>query len=313
MIRPLIVTAELNSAEIKDTLTHLRTDLTELSEQVNNAGTTEMIGSLIDKALHFGLKVAAAITIYLVGIWVIRKLKSALAKILLARETDPALASFVKSLVSIALTIILILVTIGTLGINTSSIAALLTGGSLAIGLALNGTVQNFAGGIMILAFKPFKVGDFIETQNYTGTVSEVTITNTKLRTSDNRIIIIPNGVLSNSIINNFSQMSMRRLEIKVNVEYNTSSEQVNGLLRTIIEEDPRSLNQKNHGAPSDPFVGLSALLDSSVEYTVRVWVKADEYWGLHYALMERIYNELPKHGVNFPFPQMDITIKQSK
>lgn len=311
MIRPLIAAAELSSAQIQDTLTHLRTDLTELSEQVNGSSTSEVIGSLIDKAVHFGLKVAAAITIYLVGIWIIRKLKGALSKILITRETDPALASFIKSIVSICLTIILILITIGTLGINTSSIAALLTGGSLAIGLALNGTVQNFAGGIMILAFKPFKVGDFIETQDYMGTVSEVTITNTKLKTSDNRIIIIPNGVLSNSIVNNYSQMSMRRLDIKVNVEYNSSSEQVNGLLRTIIEEDPRSLNQ-SHGAPSDPFVGLSALLDSSVEYTVKVWVKADEYWGLHYALMERIYNELPKHGVNFPYPKMDIEIKQS-
>lgn len=311
MIRPLIVSAELNSAEIKDTLTHLRTDLTELSEQVNGTATSEVIGNLIDKALHFGLKVAAAITIYLVGIWIIRKIKGTLAKILLTRETDPALASFIKSLVSIALSIILILVTIGTLGINTSSIAALLTGGSLAIGLALNGTVQNFAGGIMILAFKPFKVGDFIETQDYTGTVSEVTITSTKLRTTDNRIIIIPNGLLSNSIVNNYSQMSMRRLDIKVNVEYNTSSDQVNGLLRTIIEEDPRSLNT-SHGAPADPFVGLSALLDCSVEYTIKVWVKADEYWGLHYAMMERIYNELPKHGVGFPYPKMDITIKQS-
>lgn len=311
MIRPLIAAAEFNSTQIQDSLTHLRTDLTELSEQVNGNGTADVIGSLIDKAVHFGLKVAAAITIYLIGIWIIRKLKGALSKVLISRETDPALASFIKSIVSIVLTIILILITIGTLGINTSSIAALLTGGSLAIGLALNGTVQNFAGGIMILAFKPFKVGDFIETQDYMGTVSEVTITNTKLKTTDNRIIIIPNGVLSNSIVNNYSQMSMRRLDLKVNVEYNTSSEQVNGLLRTIIEEDPRSLN-KSHGAPSDPFVGLSALLDCSVEYTIKVWVKADEYWGLHYALMERIYNELPRHGVGFPYPKMDITLKQS-
>ena len=311
MIRLLAVAAELNSAQITDTLTNMRTDITKLSQQVNGAHASEIIGNVIEKIIHFGLKVAAALVIYMVGIWLIRKLKGTVAKILVSREADPALASFIKSLVSIALTIILILITIGTLGINTSSIAALLTGGSLAIGLALNGTVQNFAGGIMILAFKPFKVGDFIETQNYTGTVNEVTITNTKLKTTDNRIIIIPNGVLSNSIINNYSQMSMRRLDIKVNVEYNTSSEQVNGLLRTIIEEDPRSLN-KSHGAPSDPFVGLSAMLDCSVEYTIKVWVKADEYWGLHYALLERIYNELPKHGVGFPYPKMDITIKQS-
>lgn len=309
MINLLTVAAELTTATPSDSLTAISSN----TANSNNLGasSSEMIGIIIDKAIHFSFKVAAAIAIYIVGIWIIRKIKGALARLFINRETDPALASFVKSIVSITLTIILILVTIGTLGINTSSIAALLTGGSLAIGLALNGTVQNFAGGIMILAFKPFKVGDFIETQNYIGTVSEVTITNTKLRTSDNRIIIIPNGVLSNSIVNNYSQMSMRRLDLKINVEYNTSSDQVNGLLHTIIEEDTRSLNQ-SHGAPSDPFVGLSALLDSSVEYTIKVWVKADEYWGLHYALMERIYNELPRHGVNFPYPKMDITIKQS-
>ena len=309
MINLLTVAAKLTTATPSDSLTAISSN----TANSNNLGasSSELIGTIIDKAIHFSFKVAAAIAIYIVGIWIIRKIKGALARLFTNRETDPALASFVKSIVSITLTIILILVTIGTLGINTSSIAALLTGGSLAIGLALNGTVQNFAGGIMILAFKPFKVGDFIETQDYIGTVSEVTITNTKLRTSDNRIIIIPNGVLSNSIVNNYSQMSMRRLDLKINVEYNTSSDQVNGLLHTIIKEDPRSLNQ-SHGAPSDPFVGLSALLDSSVEYTIKVWVKADEYWGLHYALMERIYNELPRHGINFPYPKMDITIKQS-
>ena len=309
MINLLTVAAKLTTATPSDSLTAISSN----TANSNNLGasSSELIGTIIDKAIHFSFKVAVAIAIYIVGIWIIRKIKGALARLFTNRETDPALASFVKSIVSITLTIILILVTIGTLGINTSSIAALLTGGSLAIGLALNGTVQNFAGGIMILAFKPFKVGDFIETQDYTGTVSEATITNTKLKTTDNRIIIIPNGVLSNSIVNNYSQMSMRRLDLKINVEYNTSSDQVNGLLHTIIKEDPRSLNQ-SHGAPSDPFVGLSALLDSSVEYTIKVWVKADEYWGLHYALMERIYNELPRHGVNFPYPKMDITIKQS-
>ena len=310
MINILSAGAQYINAAPIDTLTKVKENTSGVA-QTTNTLSSEVISNLIDKAIHFGFKVAIAIAIYIIGLWIIRKIKGALSKMFISRETDPALASFIKSIVSISLTIILILITIGTLGINTSSIAALLTGGSLAIGLALNGTVQNFAGGIMILAFKPFKVGDFIETQDYTGTVSEVTITNTKLKTTDNRIIIIPNGVLSNSIVNNYSQMSMRRLDLKINVEYNTSSDQVNGLLRTLIEEDPRSLN-KNHGAPADPFVGLSALLDCSVEYTIKVWVKADEYWGLHYALMERIYNELPKHGVNFPYPKMDITIKQS-
>lgn len=205
------------------------------------------------------------------------------------------------------MTIVLIIITIGVLGIDTTSFAALLAGGGMAIGMALNGTVQNFAGGIMILIFKPFKAGDYIESQGYSGTVSEVTITSTKLVTTDNRVIIIPNGLMSNGIINNFSNQTKRRVDLTVDVEYGSSSETVKAVLMKLIEEETRVINE-----PAAPFIALSALKDSSVQFTIRIWVNADDYWGVYFDMTEKIYNELPKHGIQFPFPQLDVNIKQN-
>jgi small conductance mechanosensitive channel len=173
--------------------------------------------------------------------------------------------------------------------------------------MALNGTVQNFAGGIMILIFKPFKAGDYIESQGYSGTVSEVTITSTKLVTTDNRVIIIPNGLMSNGIINNFSNQTKRRVDLTVDVEYGSSSETVKAVLMKLIEEETRVINE-----PAAPFIALSALKDSSVQFTIRIWVNADDYWGVYFDMTEKIYNELPKHGIQFPFPQLDVNIKQN-
>ena len=175
----------------------------------------------------------------------------------------------------------------------------------MAIGMALNGTVQNFAGGIMILIFKPFKAGDFIEALGYSGTVSEVTITSTKLTTVDNRVIIIPNGSLSNGIINNFSNQTMRRVDLTVDVEYGSSSEGTKALLLKIINSDSRILT-----TPAEPFVALNALKDSSVQFVIRVWVNASDYWGVYFDTLDKIYNELPKNGISFPFPQLDVNIK---
>ena len=168
--------------------------------------------------IEFGLKLLAAIVIYLVGAWIIGRIKKALNKLFVKRGTEKTLASFTSSLVSISLTILLIVITIGTLGINTTSLAALLAAGGMAIGMAISGTVSNFAGGIMILAFKPFKVGDFINAQGYSGTVQSVTIVNTKILTTDNRLIIIPNGALSNGNIDNYNAMPLRRVDIEVQV-----------------------------------------------------------------------------------------------
>ena len=265
------------------------------------------IAAVAQKLATTPTKVLAALFIYTLGVWLIRKIKIIIKGIFERKQTDAAIASFAMSITSIALTVILIIITVGTLGIDTTSIAALLAGGGMAIGMALNGTVQNFAGGIMILIFKPFKSGDFIETEGFSGTVSEVTITSTKLSTSDNRVIIIPNGILSNGIINNFSDKPIRRVEILVDVEYGSSSEQVISILQSIIKDDTRILKE-----PAEPFIRLSALKDSSIQFTMRLWVDKSDYWNVYYDTTEKIYNELPKHGINFPFPQLDVNIKQN-
>lgn len=259
--------------------------------------------------IGFGLKLLAAIVIYLVGAWIIGRIKKALNKLFVKRGTEKTLASFTSSLVSISLTILLIVITIGTLGINTTSLAALLAAGGMAIGMALSGTVSNFAGGIMILAFKPFKVGDFINAQGYSGTVQSVTIVNTKILTTDNRLIIIPNGALSNGNIDNYNIMKLRRLDIEVHVEYGTDSDKCIELLTKIISEDPRILNSNEPGA-KDPFIALMSMDDSSICFITRSWVMADDYWPAKFDLNKKIYDLLPRNGILFAYPHMDVTLK---
>jgi small conductance mechanosensitive channel len=293
--------------EPTDTLNQVQAEIAAVAQKLSTTPADELLVELINKAVSFGLKVLAALLIYTIGIWLIRKFRSMLGKIFQRKETDATIASFVQSIAGIAMTIVLIIITIGVLGIDTTSFAALLAGGGMAIGMALNGTVQNFAGGIMILIFKPFKAGDYIESQGYSGTVSEVTITSTKLVTTDNRVIIIPNGLMSNGIINNFSNQTKRRVDLTVDVEYGSSSETVKAVLMKLIEEETRVINE-----PAAPFIALSALKDSSVQFTIRIWVNADDYWGVYFDMTEKIYNELPKHGIQFPFPQLDVNIKQN-
>lgn len=290
-----------------DTLNNVQAEIAAVAQKIATTPANELISEFIDKAVAFGLKVFAALFIYTLGVWIIRKIKKIIRSIFERKQTDAAIASFAMSITSIALTVILIIITVGTLGIDTTSIAALLAGGGMAIGMALNGTVQNFAGGIMILIFKPFKSGDFIETQGFSGTVSEVTITSTKLSTVDNRVIVIPNGLLSNGIINNYSDRTIRRVEIPVDVEYGSSSEKVISTLQSLIKDDTRILKE-----PAEPFIRLSALKDSSIQFTIRLWVNASDYWGVYFDTIEKIYNELPKNGINFPFPQLDVNIKQN-
>ena len=274
-------------------------------EKVTTTPADVLLKELGNDALQFGLKVLAALAIYFIGAWVIKRIKKLLGNIFERRKTDKAIASFTMSLVSISLTIILIILTVGTLGVNTTSLAAILAAGGMAIGMALSGTVQNFAGGIMLLVFKPFKAGDFIEAQGFSGTVSEVNIVSTKLTTTDNRVIVLPNGSLSSGTINNISQNPIRRLEWKIGVEYGSNIDQARKVILGILNADARVLHGKD--APDEPNVKLSGLLDSSVEIQARCWVRTDDYWNLLWEVNELIYKELPKNGIDFPFPQLDV------
>lgn len=284
-----------------------------------------------EQMLQFGLKVLAALLIYIIGAWLISVLKKALKRMFERRKTEPTLASFLTSFVSISLTVLLIVVTVSTLGINTTSLAALLAAGGMAIGMALSGTVQNFAGGLMILAFKPFKAGDFIEAQGQSGKVIEVNITATKILTVDNRVVILPNGALSNGTINNYSGRPLRRVEWNVSVSYGVDAAACKEAILAIVNSDARVLqadtdmdalykelkistyqlstvNYRMDAIPA-PFVALKSLNSNDITFVVRAWVRGVDYWDVLFNLQERFYTELPPQGFTFAYPHVDVTM----
>ena len=282
-----------------------------------------------DKMTQFGLKLLAALIIFVVGIWLIRWVKNILKRVFERRNTEKTIASFVSSFVSISLTVLLVVISISTLGVNTTSLAALLAAGGMAIGMALSGTVQNFAGGLMLLAFKPFKAGDFIDAQGQTGTVIEVNITATKILTPDNRVVILPNGALSNGTINNYSGRPLRRVEWLVSVEYGVDAAKCKEAILAILNSDNRVLqadtdmeqlykelnisafqlstvNYRMDAIPA-PFVALKSLNESDITFVVRAWVRKDDYWDVLFALQERFYTELPPQGFGFAYPHVQL------
>lgn len=249
-------------------------------------------------ALMFGLKVLAAILIYLLGIWLIKKVKNMLNRNFERKHTDKTIASFTSSLISAVLTILVITLCISTLGINTTSLAALLAAGGMAIGMALSGTLQNFAGGIMLLAFKPFKAGDFIEAQGYSGTVSEVNMVSTKLITVDNKVVIIPNGALSSGNINNYSVMQTRRVDYLIPMAHGTDADSFIKAVNAIIIEDKRI---------SEPFVALNKIDANSVEFVIKLWVKIEDYWSVYHEFYQTLYTTLTAQGFEFAANRLEI------
>ena len=288
-----------------------------------------------DKAIQFGIKVLAALIIFVVGIFLIRWVKNILKRVFDKRGTEPTIASFVTSFVSISMTVLLVVISISTLGVDTTSLAALLAAGGLAIGMALSGTVQNFAGGLMLLAFKPFKAGDLIEAQGVTGKVIEVNITATKVLTPDNRVVILPNGALSNGVINNYNGRPLRRIEWLVSVSYGVDAVACKEAILTIVNSDKRVLKAKTDmkklykelkisayqlstvnyriDAIPAPFVALKSLNANDITFVVRAWVRADDYWDVFFGLQERFYTELPPQGFTFAYPHVDVTMLKSE
>ena len=288
----------------------------------------------VDKITQFGLKLVAALLIFIIGIFLIRWVKNGLKHMFERRKTEPTIASFVTSFVSISLTVLLIVVSISTLGVDTTSLAALLAAGGLAIGMALSGTVQNFAGGIMLLVFKPFKADDFIEAQGTMGRVVEVNITTTKILTPDNRVVILPNGALSNGVINNYNGRPLRRVEWLVSVSYGVDAAKCKDAIIAILRSDERVLqedtnmkklykelnissyqlstvNYRMDSIPA-PFAALKSLNENDITFVVRAWVKAADYWDVFFALQERFYTELPLQGFTFAYPHVDVTMINS-
>ena len=273
----------------------------ELLTSPSNVSLDVFLTKMIDLGISVGSKILLAIVVFLVGRWIVRRLNKLLAKILEKRHVEASLSTFVKSLVNITLTLLLIIVVIGVLGIETSSFIALFASAGVAIGMALSGTLQNFAGGVMILLFKPFKVGDTIEAQGQTGTVREIQIFNTILATPDNKIIIIPNGGLSTGLMKNYSKEATRRVDWEFGIAYGDDYTKAKAVIARLLDADGRVLKDPAY------FIALTSLGESSVNIVVRAWVNAGDYWGVYFDMNEKVYKTFSEENLNIPFPQLDV------
>ncbi len=259
----------------------------------------------IDFAVDFGPKVIGAIVVLIIGLWIVKKATKSISKLMEKRKVDASLRPFLTSLIGTIFKALLVISVMGMIGIEMTSFIAILGAAGLAIGMALSGTLQNFAGGVMILIFKPFKAGDFIEAQGYMGTVNEIQIFNTIITTVDNKTIIIPNGGLSTSSMTNFSAQETRRVDFVFGIAYGDDLDKAKSIIMTIAENDKRVLKDP------EPFVRLGEMADSSVNITTRLWAKADDYWDVHFDTLEEVYKQFNAQGINIPFPQMDVHIQK--
>jgi small conductance mechanosensitive channel len=258
-----------------------------------------------DFLIQFGINLGTAILILLVGFWIAKQVRLGLTRLFQKKDIEPSLQTFLRSLISILIKVMVIITALYQLGIEMTSFVALLGAAGLAIGMAFSGTLSNFAGGVIILLFKPYRVGDFIQTQGETGIVKEILIFNTIMNTTDNKRIILPNGAIANGNITNFTMEKMRRVDFSYGIAYGDDFKVARDTLMRFIKEDDRILNEP------EPFVALGSLGDSSVNITVRVWTSTENYWPVFFAMNERVYTEFPEHGLHIPFPQMDVHLKQ--
>tara|TARA_B110000902_G_scaffold43775_1_gene48258 strand:+ start:23836 stop:24666 length:831 start_codon:yes stop_codon:yes gene_type:complete len=262
-------------------------------------------GSLTALLIDVGIRIAITLAILIIGFWIAKVLSKAIVKVLKKRGADDSLVSFIRSLTSIGLKVLVLITAMSELGVEMTSFVAILGAAGLSIGLAFSGTLSNFAGGVMILLFKPFKVGDYVNMQGEEGTVKEILIFNTILTTLDNKIIVLANGAVANGTVTNFTKAEKRRVDWVFGIAYGDDLKVAKVLLDKFISEDERILKE---GAN---FIGVGELGDSSVNITVRAWVKTEDYWNVFFAMNERVYNEFGNAGLSIPFPQMDVHMQK--
>ena len=264
-----------------------------------------VIQNLIDSGISAGKHIIAAVVIFIVGRFIIKLINRLVASILQRRHIEISVQTFLSSLVNIILTILLIITVIGALGVNTTSFAALIASAGVAIGMALSGNLQNFAGGLIILLFKPYRVGDFIDVCGVQGTVSAVQIFHTILLTPDNKAVYLPNGSTSSSTITNYSREDKRRIEWTFGIDYGEDVGRARTAILSVITADARILPD-----PA-PFVAVGGLSDSSVDIIVRVWVPTEEYWNVYFDMHQRVYETFNEQKINFPYPQQTVHLVQ--
>ena len=297
LVENLIVPDSVQKARFAEAITRLADE-----EFVRGIG-----GEMLNWLVWTGIKFLISLAIYYIGRWLLGKLVRIIDAVMTRREVEVSLHSFILTAIKTLGYVLLVLIIVSVLGFNSSSFIAVLASMGLAIGMALSGTLQNFAGGVMILVLRPYRVGDYIEAQGVSGTVSSISLFNTVIHTTDKKTIYIPNNAISTSIINNYSTSTTRRCSWKISVSYGDNYDTIREAMYAIIHRDGRALE-----TPA-PYVRIDVLADSAVIIEARAWVLNSEYWDFYDAITEAFYKELPQHGANFPFPQLDVHLTQDK
>lgn len=281
--------------------------LTEVVTKITETDYTELINTLLSQAVWVALKIFLALLLYMVGRLLTRWILRIMDRSFERRDVEASLRSFLRSMVKAVMTILVILASVQTLGINTTSFLAIFASAGLAVGMALSGTLQNFAGGVILLLLRPYRVGDYITAQGQSGTVKNIGLFSTQLSTGDNRIIYVPNSAISTDIVDNYSQATNRRLDWNIAISYGDDIDVARETILAMLAADKRALTE-----PAAPMVAVKELGDNAVVLLVRCWTANSDYWGLFWDMNEKMYKELPKKGINFPFPQLDVHIKQN-
>ena len=281
-------------------------------EKILSPETYSLLGQW---ALGFCKNLIVAIIVYLIGRWIIKWINKLTKKALKKSNVDPSLYTFLKSIVSVVLWLVLIIIIISILGIETSSFIALFASAGVAIGMALSGTLQNFAGGVMILLFKPFKVGDFIEAKGFMGTVKEIQIFNTIISTIDNQMVIIPNGGLSTDALKNYTAEKYRRVDLDYTFAYGTDLDKVKAAINEVQAQNPLIMQGPVDDSPvvAAPWVGITELGEKGVIVNTRTWCKTEDYWTVYFYMNETVYQQLKDRGFMFPVGRMNVNIQEKK
>ena len=281
-------------------------------EKILSPETYSLLGQW---ALGFCKNLIIAIIVYLIGRWIIKWINKLTKKALKKSNVDPSLYTFLKSIVSVVLWLVLIIIIISILGIETSSFIALFASAGVAIGMALSGTLQNFAGGVMILLFKPFKVGDFIEAKGFMGTVKEIQIFNTIISTIDNQMVIIPNGGLSTEAMKNYTAEKYRRVDLDYTFAYGTDLDKVKAAINEVQAQSPLIMQGPADDSPvvAAPWVGITEFGEKGVIVNTRTWCKTEDYWTVYFYMNETVYQQLKDRGFMFPVGRMNVNIQEKK
>jgi small conductance mechanosensitive channel len=298
----------MTAAAVSDSIASVsRTmNVSEAIHTLSGLTLAEVVHEITDLAVSIVGKLIQLSLIWYIGRWISKRLITLVRVVMERRDVNMSIRSFVISLLDVVTLAIILIMIISVLGIDTSSFIALFASAGVAIGMALSGTLQNFAGGVIILLLRPFKVGDFIEAQGVAGTVREIQIFNTLVATGDNKVILLPNGPVSTGIINNYSREKVRRVDMVFSISYGDDFEKAKEVLQRLVKEDERILDK-----PAEPAINLLELSASSIDISVKVWCMQEDYWNVKFDMNKKVYEVFPKEGLNFPYQTITVNVTQ--